>query len=677
MDTNLNNEPLNAKPKLLYSTITTIIIVLFIAVAAVGSYAPLKNYFIPADKHVSNYLESTSFAINLARITSYLKDTKIKEGNWYDSRYEEQENLKFFLANTEKNVFFTNLDGFEGELIDSTALEQELKNSQFYLQTTFDGNGNPTVESSLGKRFPKDVYINYLSLGRNDNQASYANYQLFFFVPLEIQDNNDLFINNVKEYSIAPNHAILILAIGALSLLLVLIIAASIPYSIQANLAICRLYNMLFLELKLVLMVSIFAAAAALIIYIGRHQETIFIINMLYDANANFYLIGIPITFLILLAVYLNIVYLKKIYHEGFKEGFIKNTIVGKLFCAVFCRLKEMVLMVTAIDFSSDMQKQLIQALLINFIALFIIAVVGGGFGIILAIAYSYFLSKYLIKLLEKLKALYDASSQLAKGEFNITLEEDLGLLSPIGKNLSSIKEGFKLAVDQEIKSERMKAELISNVSHDLKTPLTSIITYVDLLKNEDLDQQTKKEYVEVLDQKSKRLKGLIEDLFEASKASSGNVELHLEKVDVVALFRQTLGELEEKILQSSLDIKANIPENKINCMLDGKKTYRIFENIMSNIFKYAMVNSRVYIDVVETDQEVYFTFKNISAYEMNFSPEEITERFTRGDKSRSTEGSGLGLAIAKSLIELQDGALDITIDGDLFKLIIRFPKTI
>ena len=182
---------------------------------------------------------------------------------------------------------------------------------------------------------------------------------------------------------------------------------------------------------------------------------------------------------------------------------------------------------------------------------------------------------------------------------------------------MNNIK-GFRLAVEKEVRSQNMKTELISNVSHDLKTPLTSIITYIDLLKKDDIDEETKKEYIDILDRKSKRLKVLIEDLFEASKASSGNIELHLEELDVVALLRQTLGELEEKISESTLQIRINLPDNKVMCQLDGRRTYRVFDNIIGNILKYSMPNSRVYIDAEENDKEISFIFKNISAYEMN-----------------------------------------------------------
>lgn len=244
--------------------------------------------------------------------------------------------------------------------------------------------------------------------------------------------------------------------------------------------------------------------------------------------------------------------------------------------------------------------------------------------------------------------------------------------LSPIIEELASLNESFQNAVSQEVISQRMKTELISNVSHDLKTPLTSIISYIDLLKNEDLSKETQQEYIRILEQKSERLKILIEDLFEASKAASGNLEITKEKIDLVALIKQTLGESAEKIEKSTLQFKLNMPDNKVMCELDGRRTYRIFENLIGNILKYSAPHSRVYIDCI-VDEEVSVIFKNMSAYEMNFTADEITERFKRGDKSRHTEGSGLGLAIAKNLAELQGGTLEIVIDGDLFKVIVKF----
>nr|WP_242834289.1 sensor histidine kinase [Clostridium pasteurianum] len=234
---------------------------------------------------------------------------------------------------------------------------------------------------------------------------------------------------------------------------------------------------------------------------------------------------------------------------------------------------------------------------------------------------------------------------------------------------------GFKKAVENQVKSERLKSELITNVSHDMKTTLTSIINYVDLLKCEDITREELMNYISILDKKSQRLKVLIEDLFEASKLSSGNIEVNMEKIDVTSLLKQALGEANHKIEESNLIFKINIPKEKMYSNLDGKRTWRVFDNLINNALKYSQPNTRVYIDLVGEDEKIIFTIKNISAYELDFNAEEIFERFKRGDSSRSTEGSGLGLAIAKSIVELEQGSIDINIDGDLFKVTVISKK--
>ncbi len=243
-----------------------------------------------------------------------------------------------------------------------------------------------------------------------------------------------------------------------------------------------------------------------------------------------------------------------------------------------------------------------------------------------------------------------------------------------LAENINMIAEGLNAAVENEVKAERLKAELVTNVSHDLKTPLTSIITYVDLLKTEGVCSENAPRYLEVLDQKSQRLKALTEDLFEAAKASSGNVAYTLEKLDITDLITQGLGELSDKVAASGLDFKINSPKEKVYVLGDGKLLWRVIENLLSNVFKYALPNSRVYLETGRLGETVVITLKNISALPLNIHPDELMERFKRGDESRSSEGSGLGLSIAKSLTELQGGTFGITIDGDLFKAEIAMP---
>lgn len=248
------------------------------------------------------------------------------------------------------------------------------------------------------------------------------------------------------------------------------------------------------------------------------------------------------------------------------------------------------------------------------------------------------------------------------------------GEFARLSTNVNSITDGLKKAVDSELKSERLKTELITNVSHDIRNPLTSIITYVDLLKNEK-DPTKVDSYIEVLDQKAQRLKLLTDDLFEASKASSGNIPVSLEKIAIVSLITQGLGELNDKIEANGLDIKLNYPEEKVYVTADGRLLWRTIENLLSNIFNYTLTHSRVYIDIEDVGDEIRISFKNISAYELNISADELMERFKRGDESRNSQGSGLGLSIAKNLVEIQKGKFEIHVDGDLFKAMIYLPK--
>ena len=269
------------------------------------------------------------------------------------------------------------------------------------------------------------------------------------------------------------------------------------------------------------------------------------------------------------------------------------------------------------------------------------------------------------------------ASKQLSAGnlEYKVDTKRMFRSFRQHGEDLNNISEGIAIALNQKMKSERLRTELITNVSHDIKTPLTSIINYVDLLKKEELTGQASA-YVEVLDRQSRRLKKLTEDLVEASKASTGNIHCSLACTDIVELVQQAAGEYEEKLAASQLEAIISAPENEIVYgLVDGNLMWRVMSNLLSNACKYSQPNTRVYIQVKQNADQVFVTVKNISRDQLNIDPDELMERFVRGDSSRSTEGSGLGLNIARSLVDLQKGKFSLSIDGDLFKAQVRFAR--
>lgn len=258
---------------------------------------------------------------------------------------------------------------------------------------------------------------------------------------------------------------------------------------------------------------------------------------------------------------------------------------------------------------------------------------------------------------------------------FQLDTKELKGDNLRLANAVNNIGNGIKQAVETSMKDERLKADLITNVSHDIKTPLTSIINYVDLLKREDVQDEAIREYIDVLDVKSQRLKQLTEDLVEASKISSGNITLFFEKIGVVELMNQIIGEFSEKFEEKELDVITNFMDKDAIILADGRRMWRVFENLFGNIYKYAMPGTRVYVEVYELQKKIHIAIKNISAQPLNIDAEELTERFIRGDISRSTEGSGLGLSIAKSLVLAQKGEFKIYLDGDLFKATIVFSQ--
>ena len=299
-------------------------------------------------------------------------------------------------------------------------------------------------------------------------------------------------------------------------------------------------------------------------------------------------------------------------------------------------------------------------------------------YGAFLVITFiSVILGLILLSIIKKrtkaIQAIADTLSKMANNEITSEIYvKGNGLIANIAKDVNAVREGFAISNQKQSNSERLKTELITNVSHDLRTPLTSVLNYVDLAKRSDITEEERQEYLQIIDNKSKRLKVLIDDLFEASKMASGAVELNKEQVDLVALMYQALAEYEDRFEDQKLIVRTKTSNPHMYAYCDGRKIYRVFENLFSNIIKYAQPATRVYLEMTYEGSEIVITLKNISNYELGFDVSELAERFKRGDSSRHTEGSGLGLSIVKSILELHGAAFELSQDGDLFKVIIK-----
>lgn len=308
-------------------------------------------------------------------------------------------------------------------------------------------------------------------------------------------------------------------------------------------------------------------------------------------------------------------------------------------------------------------------------ISIVLASMIGTGISLILLGVFWLWVFYRLRKYNRQQDEIKEALQKIYEGKTEIYLDnqELEGVLKEMAVYINDIAGGFSNAIEESLKSERLKTELITNVSHDIKTPLTSIINYVDLLKKEEIPNEKIKEYIEILDKKSYRLKKLTEDLVEASKVSSGNVKLNIEEINLKELIHQSIGEFKDRLEERNLKIEVSMPEEPIKIKADNRYMYRVIENLFSNVTKYALDGSRVYIDMKREKSKIEISIKNISKDKLNISSDELMQRFVRGDKSRYTEGSGLGLSIAKSLTELQGGEFTIYIDGDLFKVVMKW----
>ncbi len=636
--------------------------------------------------------------------SSYIQEAlnnNIDQFNRETLGWNNDANLKYYYYNTINNKTNTTLNEnvkFENNNIDLSEVNKD--KYQFYAVVNFDNNGNVDVSEINGgdKEVLKsniecsliDIRNEY-DISNSDYEEGYYNIDIkpiknmtfVYAVPKTITsyDNIRWGIENadISIYeSMGAGGAFIIAGIVAL-------IALIFPIKKAKSTILFRKISKIPFEVWIIIIGLAIAALGPLAgqlikATLNGDLQVIFveIIQSLIIPERIIWIFNFIIWLLSYSAVFFFVLVIKYVFNVGVIDYIKERTIFGMVIMLCVRIIKRTLDEITKVDLREKNNKLIIKLLAINAVILLIITSIW-FFGIPVVILYSvilfFIIRKYVDKISEKYSKLREATSKIAEGNLDVKIEEDLGLFEPFKGDLEKIQCGFKKAVDEEVKSQRMKTDLISNVSHDLKTPLTAIITYADLLKDEKLSDEKRKQYIETLDRKAQRLQVLIENLFEVSKATSGNITLNIENIDVVSLMKQTLFELEDKLEEASLLVRKNMPKEKVILPLDSQRTFRVFENLIINITKYAMPNTRVFIDIIENEDDVAIIMKNMAAEEITFNVDTIAERFVRGDESRNTEGSGLGLAIAKSFVELQGGTFNISVDGDLFKVKIVFVK--
>lgn len=505
--------------------------------------------------------------------------------------------------------------------------------------------------------FPESIRNEYHQLLGNEN---IKNIKFFYNV-----DRNSPAYNNIyKEIRVIDKYDLILTSMMINCILMLIFVIFQKYKDIMENEKLKKIFS-ISLEIFIILF---------LIFFVGGVSITdMFYKEDFYSFNVFFFLFLVCVVlgnFILSLSVNYVLLIIKSFYYDGSKNLLVKNSMLAKLFRKSFVEIG-----------NAQDERALNNAKRSFTIAYLIIIFLGLGYilsfmrfyrGLTLTLYFIVFTIIYIIaiKTVNEIGRISIESSKISAGDFDYKVSKNYQIFDRIIDNFNNIGNNLDKAVEEATKSQRMKTELITNVSHDLKTPLTSIINYSDLLNKDSSNSQKAKEYSKIIYDKSLRLKTLIEDLFEVSKASSENIQLNLEKIDFKALILQAMGEWEDKFKEKNIEFVSTLPENPLILDLDGQKISRVLDNIFSNIYKYGAEHSRVYIDLIN-DNKVKLFVKNISKYPLNISAEELMERFTRGDKSRNTEGSGLGLSIADSLINAHKGEFHIEIDGDLFKTII------
>lgn len=574
-----------------------------------------------------------------------------------------------------------------------------VKDHQMYSTFTYDADGNVT---STGDYVSTDfTYMSAYQLLKNSISISTSNaretYEIYgksipksqiqlrvpqnlkaeFAIPQNLTENNDIIWYNTRNLVHGEMSGRFLAVTCCMMVFFIGLYILFYPVSVEQEVNPFAFMRKIKAEIKWVFLGTVLCLA-----YIGMAFLGVY--TMTGELQTALQMLGIPYAELVPVVLQfigmmltglftaMGIFEIKYMLTSGFCRYWKEDSLIGSICGNVKRRFEKL----SEVDLSDKTDTVLLKYVLIQMVIVGVIACFW-SFGIVLSVLYSVLLFFYIRKKLKKVQKDYQVllkeAHQLADGRFDEEITQDVGIFNALGEEFKNVRTGFEKAVCEEMKSQNMKTELISNVSHDLKTPLTGIKNYAELLGQNNVSEQDKQGYLENLQHYIDRLNNLIEDLFEVSKVNSGNIELNPVELNVVALIQQAQAETEDLLKQKNLTVILDAPENGIVQALDGDKTYRIFENLFTNIAKYTLPGTRVYVSATAQPEYTEIVFKNISEAQMNFTPEEIVERFVRGDKSRHESGSGIGLAIVKSFTEVQNGTFSIEIDGDLFKAVVRF----
>lgn len=641
-----------------------------------------------------NEVQSESYEENIENYDNIKRNLNNDLNSWKSDLNENFKNLDYLAYVNDTSIKKTNTNIDLSSLVDNSENESLTDKYAWYMVIKYDPNGGVSITNVHGaddyvirNRFSefnmRETWGYSFQEDSNIKFNSIKNATFIYGIPKDLKYSDN--VSRIIAESVDKINISILTNIVILILFGILILGLMVPYRKGKEVFGIKIFLKIPFEVNCIIFgfSAFFTGLISFTTILETLRNTLvqdLIGSGIKQELVNFTTIiaNIVVWTVISYLIFAGDMLLKHIFNTGLVKYLKENLLIIKLVKGLKRWTHNLIDYVEHIDLTDKSNKVIIKVLVINFLVVSAICLTW-FFGILATFIYSIILfmltKKYVDRVKNKFSILLNATNKIANGSLDTTIEEDLGLFNPIKDNITKIQDGLKKAVNEEVKSQRMKTELISNVSHDLKTPLTSIITYADLLKKDNITEEQRKSYIDTIDKKSQRLKFLIEDLFEVSKATSGDIKLNLVNVDIVELMRQTQVELDDKIKKSNLNIKNNFPENKIVLELDSQKTFRIFENLLTNVIKYAMDGSRVYVDIIDDEDIATITIKNMSAEEINFNPFDIVERFQRGDKSRNTEGSGLGLAIVKSFVEVQGGTFNIEIDGDLFKVTITFKK--